>query len=157
MATQTLDDLVVERLRRLSAESVAVLLGARVSDSVPEVRVSVDPLAFDDLDALIDAVLVDCYGDDEQLSGFRQVFEDVLAEQPARVGATVVGAPVEVLEVDYRGEPIQGLIARCRRRDDVGEQRRRVYSVAVADLTDWDAPRPARLAAAYRRWLGVEP
>ena len=42
-----------------------------------------------DLDALIEEITVDCYGEDEELTGFLTYLEDAL-ERP--VEATVVGA-----------------------------------------------------------------
>jgi hypothetical protein len=43
-----------------------------------------------DLDALIEEITVDCYGEDEELTGFLTYLEDAL-EQP--VEAAVVGVP----------------------------------------------------------------
>ena len=50
-----------------------------------------------DLDALIEEITVDCYGEDEELTGFLAYLEDTL-EQP--VEATVVGVPVTIVGVD---------------------------------------------------------
>jgi len=66
----------------------------------------------DPIDALIDEVLVDAYGEDEQLWSFRQVFED-RGRFPFR--GQVVGADVEVLAVDYDGDERRGLLGVCRR------------------------------------------
>ena len=54
--------------------------------------------SIDELDALIDEIIVDAYGDDEQLWAFRQVFEDELT-LPRE--AFVIGEPVTVLAFDY--------------------------------------------------------
>ena len=100
----------------------------------------------DDIDALIEQVTVDAYGDDEQLWSFRQWFED-LATVPFT--ATIVGADVQVFEVDHHGDERRGLTARVM-RDGVE------HRVALLEI----APRPpvpadtARLLAAYRRWSG---
>jgi len=61
----------------------------------------------DPVDALIDGVLVDAYGEDEQLWSFRQVFKD-RGQFPFR--GQVVGADVEVLAVDYDGDERRGLL-----------------------------------------------
>ena len=53
-----------------------------------------------ELDRLIDEIIVDAYGDDEQLWAFRQAFEDNVA-MPAE--AFVVGEPVTVMRIDYDG------------------------------------------------------
>jgi hypothetical protein len=50
-------------------------------------------------DRLIDEIIVDAYGEDEQLWAFRQAFEDNVA-MPAE--AFVVGEPVTV-DIDYDG------------------------------------------------------
>jgi hypothetical protein len=59
----------------------------------------------------------------------------------------VVGTPVEVLAVDYDGDPLHGLVARCRR----GEV---TYTVSALDLVMADDSQPSRILAAYRRWSG---
>lgn len=51
-----------------------------------------------ELDESIEAVTVDCYGDDEELGAFLQAFEDEL-ELP--MSASVVGVPVEVVAMEY--------------------------------------------------------
>lgn len=102
----------------------------------------------DDIDALIEEVIVDAYGDDEQLWSFCQWFED-RATLP--FSATIIGVDVQVVEVDYDGDERRGLIARVI-RDGVE------HRVALLDVT----PRPsipadtARLLAAYRRWSGSD-
>lgn len=66
----------------------------------------------DDIDAVVEEILVDAYGPDEQLWAFRQFFED---EATFPFPAEVVGAPVEVVVVDYDSDERRGLVARCRR------------------------------------------
>src|SRR4030042_291865 len=63
-----------------------------------------------ELDRLIDEILVDAYGDDEQLWAFRQAFEDHVA-MPAE--AFVVGEPVTVMRIDYDGNERRGVTAGC--------------------------------------------
>ena len=67
-----------------------------------------------ELDGLIDEIIVDAYGDDEQLWAFRQAFEDNVVV-PAE--AFVVGEPVRVMTIDYDGNERRGLTARCRREE----------------------------------------
>ena len=103
----------------------------------------------DEIDALIAQVVIDAYGEDEQLWSFRQWFEDTAAF-PFR--ATVVGAEVEVIEVDYDGDDRRGLVARCERE---GQQ----HSVSLLDVapTDSISTDTAALLAAYRRWANLGP
>jgi hypothetical protein len=65
-----------------------------------------------ELNDLIEHIVVDAYGDDEQLWAFRQVMEDEI-RLPA--DAFVVGEPVTVLQIDYDGNERRGLTVRCRR------------------------------------------
>jgi hypothetical protein len=101
----------------------------------------------DELEALIDEIIVDAYGDDEQLWAFRQVFEDELALPQE---AFVIGEAVTVLAFDYENER-RGLTARCRRED--GSK----YEVAACDLFFPRGTTAARYVAAYRAWLGIDP
>jgi hypothetical protein len=101
----------------------------------------------DELDALIDEIIVDAYGDDEQLWAFRQVFEDELT---LPLEAFVIGEPVTVLAFDYENER-RGVTARCRREDGTK------YQVAACDLFFPRGTSAARYVAAYRKWLGIEP
>jgi hypothetical protein len=73
---------------------------------------------------LIEEITVDCYGEDEELTGFLTHLEDAL-ERP--VEATVVGVPVTIVGADYPAGPLRGLVARCRR--DGAE-----YEVPLLDL-----------------------
>jgi len=103
----------------------------------------------DEIDALIAEIVVDAYGDDEQLWSFRQWFEDS-ATLPFR--ATVVGAGVEVLAIDYDGDDRRGLVARCMRD---GQK----HLVSLLDITPTGSvpTDTARLLAAYRRWAKAGP
>ncbi|MCA1694102.1 MAG: calcium-binding protein, partial [Actinobacteria bacterium] len=62
----------------------------------------------DRIDELISEIIVDAYGEHEQLWSFRQAFEDD-ARFPFR--GRVVGAEVDVTEVDFDGDERRGLIA----------------------------------------------
>ncbi len=60
-----------------------------------------------DLDALIEEITVDAYGDDEQLWAFRQVIEDEV-EFPA--DGLIIDEPVQVTKIDYDGNSRRGLL-----------------------------------------------
>lgn len=103
----------------------------------------------DAIDELIEEVIVDAYGDYEQLSSFCQAFED---EAPFQFAGRVVGVDVEVTGVDFDGDERRGLIAACRR---AGEG----HAVSLLDVAP-TGPLPLRtrqLLDAYRRWSGVAP
>jgi hypothetical protein len=100
-------------------------------------------------DKRIEEILVDAYGEREQLWSFRQAFEDD-ARFPFR--GQIVGADVDVTEVDFEGDERRGLIAVCRRD---GER----YTVSLLDVVPV-GPVTAEtrlLMEAYRRWCGAEP
>lgn len=100
-----------------------------------------------ELDRLIEEIIVDAYGDDEQLWAFRQAFEDNVV-LPAE--AFVVGEPVTVMMIDYDGNKRRGLTARCRR--EAGSEQ----VIAACDLIFPESSAAARYLAAYRKWLGIE-
>jgi hypothetical protein len=102
----------------------------------------------EELNDMIEEIVVDAYGDDEQLWAFRQVMEDEIA-LPA--DAFVVGEPVTVLEIDYDGNERRGLTVRCRRED--GSEHR----LAASDVAFPEGSKGADYVAAYRTWLGIEP
>jgi len=66
------------------------------------------------MDDLIEEIIVDAYGEDEQLWAFRQVIED---EVPLPADGFVIGEPVSVGKIDYDGNERRGLTAKCRRED----------------------------------------
>ncbi len=96
----------------------------------------------------IEEIIVDAYGDHEQLWAFRQVFEDDI-DLPA--DGFVIGEPVSVLEIDYNGNERRGLTARCRRED--GSE----YMVAASEVVFPVGSAGAWLIATYRRWLNIDP
>jgi hypothetical protein len=100
----------------------------------------------DDLDDFLEEILVDAFGDDEQLTAFEQAFAD-FARFPIK--ANIVGTSVDITKVEYEGDERRGLTAVCRRD---GER----YRVALVDVAPGPVPvETARLFAAYRRWLGL--
>ena len=100
------------------------------------------------LEALIEQITVDAYGDAEQLWAFRQAFEDDLTVPCA---ATVAGASLTVIKFDFDGNERRGLTAKCRLHDG-SEQ-----TISAADV-QLSADDPAeRYVAAYRKWMGLSP
>ena len=100
------------------------------------------------VDALLEEMLVDAYGEDEQLSALCEGITEAL-ELP--IDAQVLGEPVSLVALDYDGHSRRGLVSRCRRPD--GSEHR----VAFADVQlPADAPGAPYLAA-YCAWLGIEP
>ena len=99
-------------------------------------------------EALLDEILTDAYGDDDQLWALRQAFEDNV-KVPA--DAFVIGEPVELVAIDYDGNTRRGLTARCRRQDG-GE-----HVVAASEVVFPDGSVGAMHVAAYRKWLSLDP
>jgi hypothetical protein len=99
-----------------------------------------------DLDAVIETIIVDAYGEDEQYTAFLTVIEE---QTPLPATATVLGTPVTVTGFDYRNET-RGLTAECEAPDGVGE-------VALADLAFPPGTETAWIHAAYRHYLGLQP
>jgi tetratricopeptide (TPR) repeat protein len=100
------------------------------------------------LEELIEEIIVDAYGEDEQLSAFCQVVED---EVPLPADGFVIGEPVSVVEIDYDGNERRGLTARCRRED--GSE----HVVAASEVVFPEGTVGERYIAAYRKWLGLDP
>ena len=99
-------------------------------------------------EALLDEILIDAHGDDEQLWAIRQAFEDNVK---VPTDAFVIGEPVELVAIDYDGNTRHGLTARCRRQDG-GE-----HVVAASEVVFPDGSGGALHVAAYRKWLGLDP
>jgi hypothetical protein len=97
-------------------------------------------------DELLEQILVDAYGEDEQLWAFRQVIED---DVPLPLEGTVIGETVRVTRVDYHGNPQRGLLATCDKPDG------RTYQVALADVQFPDDSPASQYLRAYRQWLGA--
>ena len=100
------------------------------------------------LDRLIEEIIIDAYGDNEQLWAFRQAFENDVT-LPA--DGFVIGEPVSVVKIDYEGNERRGLTAKCRRED--GSE----YVVAATDVVFPEGSGGALHVAAYRKWLGLKP
>ena len=99
------------------------------------------------LDALIEELTVDAYGDEEQLVGFLTGAEDALTVPEV---ATVAGVEVRIVAVDCGPDARRGLIAVC-------ERDRRRLELSLADIVFEERSELGQVAAAYRRWLGCNP
>ena len=99
------------------------------------------------LDALIEELTVDAYGDEEQLTAFLTGAEDALV-----VGeiAAVAGVDVRIVAVDCGPDARRGLIAVCERDG-------RRFEVSLADIVFDEFSELGQIVAAYRRWLGCDP
>jgi hypothetical protein len=96
-----------------------------------------------ELDSLIAKITVDCYNDDEQLSGFEAAFDN---DATLPCPGTALGAAVSVISIgmaDGRRE----LIATC-------EYNGRRHQMALLDIEVNGDPTTNTLLAAYRRWNG---
>ena len=100
-----------------------------------------------ELDALIDDLTVDAYGDEEQLSGFLAGAEEALKRGEH---ARIVGVEVEVIDIDAGPDARTGLTARVTRDGTT-------YEVTLADLAFDSASELGLVVAAYRRWQGRTP
>jgi tetratricopeptide (TPR) repeat protein len=100
------------------------------------------------VDIILEGMLVDAHGDDEQLWALREGIEDGL-DLPLDVHA--VGEPLSLIAVDYDGNPRRGLTARCLRED--GTEHR----VTFADIQLAPDAAGYPYLAAYCKWLGTEP
>jgi len=92
----------------------------------------------------IEEVIVDAYGDYEQLGSFACVLDELI-HRP--VPASVLGQRVELLSVAEDPELTGGLRAKCRHDG-------RVREVALGDVTLAEPADPELdlTVAAYRRW-----
>jgi hypothetical protein len=95
-----------------------------------------------ELDRLIEDVLVDAYGDGEQLGAFECAF----VESGLPVDAEVLGLACSLDSVEYDGNERRGLVAKVT----IAGRRRRVGLVEV-QVTD-QGHEAARLMAAFERW-----
>lgn len=102
------------------------------------------PLSSAELDALIEELTVDCYNDDEQLTGLLTGAEEALVSGKL---ATIAGTEVRIMAVDYPSDVRRGLVAVC-------EQEGQRFELSLADIRFPDASELGQIADAYRRWLG---
>jgi hypothetical protein len=95
-----------------------------------------------DLDALIEEITVDAYGEDEQLTSFLTVLQEAIT---GPVPGGIAGEVVLLLGVDYDGVPEHGLRAIIQRRG-------RTHQVTLHDLAFRPGTDVGRFLAAYRKW-----
>lgn len=94
-----------------------------------------------DIDALIEQITVDAYGDEGYWS-FLQTFED---EVSFPFTASLVGTSVTVTSIDFDGDERRGLVATAEREESSA-------TISVLDLDLAEADKTAnRIVAAYRR------
>ena len=100
-----------------------------------------------ELDALIEQLTIDCYNDDEQLTGLLTGAEEALV-----VGeiATIAGMEIRVVAVDCPTDIRRGLTAVCERD---GKR----FELSLADLRFGDDSELGHVTDAYSHWLGCEP
>ncbi len=103
--------------------------------------------ARDRIDALLDEILTDAHGEDEQLWA---LLEAVTGELKLPMDVTVVEKPFSLVEVDYDGNMRRGITARCVDADG-REHRVSLSAVRVApDVFGHE------YYTVYRRWLGLD-
>lgn len=64
------------------------------------------------LSELVDSIVVDAYGTDEQLTAFLTALDD---EVDLPCAAQILGVEIEVVAFDLEGDEHRGLVVRCRR------------------------------------------
>jgi hypothetical protein len=101
-----------------------------------------------DLGRVIEAIITDAYGDDEQLWAFHAALEDGI-DLPC--DAFVIGEPVALVGFDYDGNLRRGLVVRCRRED--GSE----YRISATEIVLAEQSKGGHLIAAYREWSGLDP
>ena len=100
----------------------------------------------DGLERVLDIILVDCYGEDEEYTALFTVLEEEIALPMA---ASLLGTPVTVTKLDYQ-DPASGLVARCDGPHGSGD-------VTLTDVVFPADTVAAWLHAAYRHHLGLKP
>lgn len=95
-----------------------------------------------ELEELIAEVLVDAYGDSEQLGAFECVF----AEAGLPAAAMAIGMVCSLDEVEFDGDERRGLVAVIT----LDGQRQRLSLLDIE--IEYESHEAARLLAAFRRW-----
>lgn len=98
-----------------------------------------------DLDALLEEILVDAYGDDEQMVAFHCA----ISELPWPCDAQLGGLPVTVHGVDWDGQPYSGLEASVSHEGHA-------FDVVFKSLMFPEGTLHALHVAAHRHWLGLD-
>jgi hypothetical protein len=99
------------------------------------------------LSELVESIIVDAYGTDEQVTAFLTVFGD---EVDLPCAAQILGVEVEVVAFDLEGDERRGLVVRCRRIGGATDV------VSLADVRFESGTIAAWLHAALRTWLGLK-
>jgi hypothetical protein len=99
------------------------------------------------LSELVDSIVVDAYGTDEQLMAFLTVFDD---EVDLPCAAQILGVEIEVVAFDLEGDERRGLVVRCCRNGGATDV------VSLADVRFEFGTIAAWLHAAFRAWLGLK-
>jgi len=97
-----------------------------------------------ELDSLIAEITVDCYDDDEALTGFENAFDE---EATFPIPATLIDQQIEILAIGTRNGRRE-LIATCQHAG-------RKHDVALLDTNIHPDDPATRLLNAYRHWLGA--
>ena len=100
------------------------------------------------LSELIESIIVDAYGTDEQLAAFLGAFSE---EVRVPCAATVLDIPVEIVRFDIEGDERRGLVARC------GREAKPAGVVSLTDVRFEPGTTAAWLHAAHRSRLGPAP
>jgi hypothetical protein len=95
---------------------------------------------------LLEEILVDASGEDEQLWAFLNALEE---EVPLPAQGTIIGEPVTVTKIDYDGNQQRGLRATCKKLDG------KTYEVGLAEVEFPEGSTAAPYVKAYRQWLGI--
>lgn len=99
------------------------------------------------LSELVDSIVIDAYGTDEQLTAFLTAFDD---EVNLPCAAQILGVDIEVVAFDLEGDERRGLVARCRRNGGATDV------VSLADVRFESGTIAAWLHAAFRTWLRLK-
>jgi len=97
-----------------------------------------------ELDSLIAEITVDCYDEDEALTGFENAFDEG-AHFP--IQATLIGQQIEIVAISTR-KGRRELIATCQH---AGQE----HHIALLDTSIHPTHPASRLLNAYRYWLGA--
>jgi len=95
----------------------------------------------------VDAITVDAYGADEQLTAFYTVFDEAVSLPCA---AKVLDVGIEVLGFDLEGDERRGVVARCRQPGGMAGV------ISLVDVRFESGTVEAWLHAAFRSWLGLK-
>ncbi|ASJ70679.1 hypothetical protein [Granulosicoccus antarcticus] len=107
-----------------------------------------DKLTADEIDDLLEELLVDAYGDEEQLTALHEGVDDAV-ELP--IDVLITGQTMSLVGIDYDGNARRGLVAQCLSDDG------RKHRISFADVQIPPHTIAYRYLAAYCRWLGIEP